>query len=69
MGRHAELRLSRQDRSFQAPDLKYFEDAPFQKVSNTYSLGRRWTFRSLSEEQACKTASKNIDSRLTARDR
>lgn len=51
------------------PDLKYFEDAPFQKVPNTYSLERRWTFRSLSEEQACKIASQNIDSRLTTRDR
>lgn len=51
------------------PELKYFEDALFQKVPNTYSLGRRWTFRSLSEEQACKVLAENIDSRLIARDR
>lgn len=64
------------------PDLKYFlstlkyfrhlklpEDAPFQKVPNIHPLGRRWTFRSLSEEQACKILAENIDSRLIARDR
>lgn len=66
-GRHTELRFSRHDWSFQVPDLKNFEDAPLQKVANTYSLARRWTFRSLSEEQVCKIASENIDSRLIAR--
>lgn len=66
---HAELGFFACNWSFQVPELKYFEDALFQKVSNTYSLGRRWTFRSLSEEQACKVLAENIDSRLIARDR
>lgn len=69
MGRCAEPRFSRHNRTFQVSNFKYLEDAPFQNMPNTFSLERKWTFRLPSEEQACEIVSEDIDSRLIARDR